>query len=75
VGKILSNYSDNGGAAKTYGSLGMTSLYGSLKSLVPGFVLPIAIENSGDATLAAKLTAKPLNFDMDTALEAVNDPK
>ena len=74
VGKILSNYSDNGGAAKTYGALGMTSLYDDVKTLVPGFAIPIGAADSGITGLPAKIVPKPVDLNMDTALEASGDP-
>ena len=72
VGQILPNYSDNAATGKTYGSLGMSSLYDDLKNLVPAFALPIAIQNS--STLSSDLIPKPVSLDFDKALEAAGDP-
>ena len=72
IGKILNNNgADNAGTAKTYGSLGMSTLNESLTSLVPGFAIPIVVDAQANNPLKA---ATPIHLNMDKALEASGDP-
>ena len=74
--KIVGNYSDNAGAAKTYGSLGMSTIYDDVKNLVPGFAIPIASDliNNNKSTIThpqiPTITPVATDLNFDTALKA-----
>ena len=68
IGRMLNNVgADNAGTAKTYGSLGMSTLNDSLTSLVPGFAIPIVANDDTPNTIKPTPLA---NLDMDAALKA-----